>query len=69
MTAPQTRETSVRDGDRLTHAFCHTCHPFQRGRVATALCGHVRTLTGGEHGPRCVVCADLFDKPCPRCGS
>ncbi len=53
--------------DRLTHAFCGHCHPFERGRVATARCGHVRILEGGNQGPRCVVCSELFGTPCPTC--
>lgn len=52
------------------HAFCTRCFPSPR-QMAVALCGfevtaRVCTLTPDRP---CVVCADVFDLPCPRCGA
>ncbi len=71
MTQPLTHDKPAPTAeDRVVHAFCGRCQPFRRGRPAVTLCGVEKTHTGADLGlPRCVVCTDLFNKPCERCGT
>lgn len=63
------RPEKSRDGDDLSHVFCQ-CDPD------LALCG--RDITGEPKSDEvdwvpdedtCVVCDDLTDSLCPRCGA
>ncbi|MFK0172650.1 hypothetical protein ACIQU5_28025 [Streptomyces sp. NPDC090306] len=61
--APELATTDGDDGDGLTHLWC--CDPD------TALCGS--DLTGDEDldddaEVDCIVCLDLEETVCPRCG-
>jgi hypothetical protein len=72
MTAPSVERTAPTKGSdrrRIVHAYCLIC----LSRVA--MCGHIsgsdvnvnyRQKPGDQ---RCVVCEDLYDAPCPTCGS
>jgi hypothetical protein len=61
--APE-RAATEQAADDLTHSVCH-CDPDR------ALCG--TNVTDSEWADddeelTCVVCLDLVDQPCPRCG-
>lgn len=54
---------SDRVSDDLTHVHC--CEPYR------ALCGadlHEAVIVEPEEETTCVVCADLDEQPCPKCG-
>ncbi|WP_155054548.1 hypothetical protein [Streptomyces blattellae] len=64
--APEPTVTANGHGEDLSHAVCDCDED-------TALCGTdvtgVPWATDGEEPPSpCVVCLDLADQPCPRCG-
>lgn len=68
--APAANDTAVVPPDSTVHAYCLRCLDMT---APVSLCGH---RPGTLHGivpppdqPRCIVCADLRDNPCPRCGS
>lgn len=49
----------------LAHLFCLLCGPDGQ---QMAMCGVVGG-SDGETDEKCVVCLDLADQPCPRCGA
>jgi hypothetical protein len=64
--APEPATTASDGGDDLSHAAC-PCFPD------VALCGvDVSGWEWAEDGQQpenpCVVCVDLDEQPCPRCG-
>lgn len=64
--APEPTAATTDQGDDLSHAAC-PCYPD------TALCGvDVSGLEWADEGDDptdpCVVCLDLAEQPCPRCG-
>lgn len=61
-------ETVTKEGEvslaRLVHVACVCTRP-----APIARCGYVGTLRRDYiSGPRCVVCVDLAERPCERCG-
>jgi hypothetical protein len=61
-TTPAPAETTC-TSDVIAHVYC--CDPD------TALCGHdIRDMPEvvGPTPNDCIVCLDLHDQPCPRCG-
>ena len=63
------------DGDRpdVEHVYCGPCNATVR--VAVSMCGgqQVDTLALGPaewsaDKQACIVCAEMLDEPCPRCG-
>ncbi len=75
--APERAPAETDKGDGLTHVVCD-CQMVQAivGGTPVALCGRVvddkvspkdHQLDEGE--PLCLVCADLNEQPCPKCGA
>ena len=54
------------DPDDLIHTYCRYCGP-DRALCGTDLTG-AREIEPWEQGPLCIVCDDLYDRPCLVCG-
>jgi hypothetical protein len=56
----QTESTSL---DKMSHWICTDCHPQN---PEFALCGYPVSKFAQDNEAACVVCEDLFDKPCAK---
>ena len=70
MEAPSEEKLDLTDGESLSHARCVVCYPDKYASDIVTLCGLKYTHRGksAQKRPRCVVCADLFNRICPGCG-
>lgn len=59
---------SVDTTTSMTHVCCDFCFPDDRV-PGIALCGKVVTSLSISSDIECVVCLDLEDTPCARCGA
>lgn len=71
MEAPVEEKLSLDNGEALSHARCGECYPDKYASDIVTLCGMKYTHRGknSQKKPKCVVCADMFNVVCLRCGS
>ena len=70
MEAPVEEKLSLDNGEALSHARCGECYPDRYASDIVTLCGMKYTHQGknSQKKPKCVVCAEMFNIVCPRCG-
>lgn len=70
MEAPSEEKLKLDNGEALCHARCVECYPDKYASDILTLCGMKYTHRGkdGAEKPKCVVCAELFNRVCTRCG-
>lgn len=62
------------DTDNLTHLLCQVCKRTakRRAQPPKALCGYTRFgwIEGkvSTEQPLCLVCHEMTERPCPKCG-
>jgi hypothetical protein len=66
---PDMVDAPVDDG--VAHVTCTSCWPNYATDPHKSMCGFWLPANNGaprKTGERCVVCLDMYDKPCPICG-
>ena len=71
MEAPSEEKLDLSNGEALSHARCVECYPAKYASDIVTLCGMKYTHRGknSQNKPKCVVCEDMFNVFCLRCGS
>lgn len=73
-TMPDRQMADFQEPKPELHHFCAVCYPVPRPGQISA-CGHVTNVDGPvfvvppASWPLCVVCEDLYELPCARCGA